>query len=126
MSDIVCMWDTGTVGLGSRPCGRDPKAQLGDGRLVCGVHIRSARALNQQVHDLPAPDVRPGQVWADCDPRSTGRHVRVEAVDGSHATVVQCDPHGRVHDDRKPARRTRIRVDRFRPTRTGYRLVNVP
>jgi hypothetical protein len=60
-------------------------------------------------------EVRPGQVWADNDWRAHGRTVLVLAVDETHATVQS--PSGR-------GRKTRIRLDRFRPTSTGYRLVS--
>ena len=70
---------------------------------------------------LDKPDVRPGQVWADNDPRAAGRHIRIDAVDVTHATVEACDSQGR---RLLRARQTRIRLDRFRPTRTGYRLVS--
>lgn len=67
--------------------------------------------------------VQPGQIWADNDPRSEGRQVRIVAVDGTHATVELVTGRGVGHDAAKPGRRTRIRLDRFRPTSTGYRLV---
>lgn len=59
------------------------------------------------------PSVKVGQVWADNDWRSKGRMVRVLAVDETHATV---------QDRLGMGRKTRIRLDRFRPTSTGYRL----
>lgn len=77
------------------------------------------------------PDVRPGQVWADNDKRSAGRHVMVIAIEPGRpaephrtavpakAAVVLCTANGNKIDSRV----TRIRVDRFRPTSTGYRLV---
>jgi hypothetical protein len=75
--------------------------------------------------------VRPGQVWADNDKRSTGRHVRVVEVDRTHATVELVSQRGRPWSGLRPGeparaepgRRTRIRLDRFKPTTTGYRLV---
>ncbi|WP_030506393.1 DUF6354 family protein [Microbispora rosea] len=66
------------------------------------------------------PDVKPGQIWQDCDKRSSGRKVRVIAVGETHATVEQVVT-GRT--TRQP-RQSRIRLDRFRPTSTGYRLVS--
>ncbi|MGI5274718.1 DUF6354 family protein [Nonomuraea sp. CA-218870] len=70
------------------------------------------------------PNVRPGQVWMDNDKRSEGRRVRVIEVDDTHATVVGVDIRGLPDSrNRVAARRTRIRLDRFRPTSTGYRLV---
>lgn len=68
--------------------------------------------------------VRPGQIWADNDKRARGRQVRVEAVDDTHATVVLVVAR---HEDilgARPKRCTRIRLDRFKPTSTGYRLVS--
>ena len=77
--------------------------------------------------------VRVGQVWADLDKRSAGRHVKVVAIEDAkpapdqhhrdvpaRAVVVWCNPDGRVHGREK---RTRIRLDRFRPTSNGYQLV---
>lgn len=55
--------------------------------------------------------VEPGQVWADNDKRGYGRQVTVQSTDATHATVT----------DGK--RTSRIRLDRFRPTANGYRLV---
>ncbi|WP_436759384.1 hypothetical protein [Streptosporangium sp. V21-05] len=66
--------------------------------------------------------VRPHQVWADNDPRSAGRKIRVLETDDTRATVVQVDIRGLV-DSRTRQRRSRIRLDRFRPTSTGYRLL---
>lgn len=61
--------------------------------------------------------VRPGQIWADNDKRSKGHSIRVIAVDDTHATVAD------VADSRPRPRQTRIRLTRFRPTSTRYRLV---
>jgi hypothetical protein len=75
------------------------------------------------------PEVRVGQVWADNDKRAVGRRVLVIGVDATHATVELCSQRGRPargHEHAQvaePGRRTRIRIDRFRPTSTGYRLV---
>jgi len=65
--------------------------------------------------------VEPGQVWADNDPRGYGRKIRVVAIDGTHATV-EVVAHRAVSSG-TAGRQTRIRLDRFRPTSTGYRLV---
>jgi hypothetical protein len=66
--------------------------------------------------------VRPGQVWADMDSRSSGRTVRVVEVDATHAVVETASNGPRVYA--RLGRRYRIRLDRFRPTGTGYRLVS--
>ncbi|NYV73125.1 DUF6354 family protein [Streptomyces sp. UH6] len=68
----------------------------------------------------PAPAV--GQLWQDNDPRSYGRKVRIVEIDDTHATVELHQPRQPV-SSAKPGRRTRIRLDRFRPTSTGYRYV---
>jgi hypothetical protein len=60
------------------------------------------------------PDVKLGQVWADNDKRAKGRRVLVVGLDATHAT---CSNHPQDF-----GRRYRIRLDRFRPTSTGYRL----
>ena len=82
--------------------------------------------------DTTQVPVRVGSVWADHDKRSAGRHVQVVAVDATHAKVELCSERGRPargHEAApvaKPGRQTKIRLDRFRPTSTGYRLVSEP
>ena len=70
-----------------------------------------------------AQPVRPGQIWADNDPRAHDRKVKVVEITDTHAIVVLHTPRGVGDDHAKPGRRTRVRLDRFRPTSTGYRLV---
>lgn len=63
-------------------------------------------------------NVQPGQVWVDNDPRLHGeRKIRVESVDDTHAVCVVVAV--RYGGEGRP---TRIRLDRFKPTSTGYRL----
>lgn len=80
-----------------------------------------------------------GQVWADNDPRipkRDARYLRIEHVDrdGStqngkpHAECVRVDRIRNIAGETigwtaTTRRVTRIRLDRFRPTSTGYRLV---
>jgi len=70
--------------------------------------------------------VEPGQVWADCDPRAVGRTIRVDSIGGD---VMDPTAVCTVLTDRDSAvsptvgRAVRIRVRRFRPNSTGYRLV---
>ncbi len=60
-------------------------------------------------------EVQVGQVWADNDWRSSSReHLRVVAIEDTHAVVERLNG----------TRRTRIRLDRFKPTSTGYRLIS--
>lgn len=59
------------------------------------------------------PDVRVGQAWIDNDKRNPApREIKVVSLDGDHAA---CDILGTY-------RRTKIRLDRFKPTATGYRI----
>jgi hypothetical protein len=87
------------------------------------------------------PTVRPGQVWADNDPRAAGRTFRVDEIRHSPSMgrpVTVCtimtnrdDTQAEIDhpttpwyrpSDRRGAQ-TVIAVDRFRPTSTGYRLI---
>lgn len=66
--------------------------------------------------------VREGQVWADNDRRSRGRTLKVVRVENGRALcVVLTDG---PHPIRSAVGRTvAIKLDRFKPTSTGYRLV---
>jgi hypothetical protein len=88
------------------------------------------------------PTVRPGQIWADNDPRATGRTLRVDEIwpgEWTDRLIAVCtvltntDSTQRLVDDPVSSvcrprdmrgRQTQIAVVRFaRPTSTGYRLV---
>ena len=71
--------------------------------------------------------VRAGQIWADNDKRSAGRHVRIVETSPMYAIVepVAYNPGTRAAVD-LPGRKTRIALRRFHPTSTGYRLVAGP
>lgn len=87
------------------------------------------------------PTVQPGQVWEDCDRRANGRAVRVLDITtdwAPHGRTPNGTPYARVelvnHRGRpawghenlpraEPGRETYIRLDRFRPTSSGYRLI---
>jgi len=72
---------------------------------------------------MNAPDVRPGQIWADNDNRVEGRHLLVvEVVREVDGDPVR-NPYAVVRNV-TGTRETRIRLDRFRPTNTGYRLMS--
>ncbi|MGV9278094.1 hypothetical protein [Streptomyces griseosporeus] len=80
------------------------------------------------MNETPTPVPAVGQVWQDNDPRGYGRRVRIVAIDDTHATVElvttrQVPTLTGSRATAKPGRRTRIRLDRFRPTSTGYRYV---
>jgi hypothetical protein len=60
--------------------------------------------------------VQVGQIWEECDPRMVGRRIRVVEVGKTHATVV--------NSTTGTARKTRIRLDRFKPSSTGYKMVS--
>lgn len=76
--------------------------------------------------------VRPGQIWADDDPRQHGRTIRVERIEHpgggypASSRIVLCTVLT-LAGGRTPTwgrdRQVRIQVDRMRPGRTGYRLV---
>lgn len=70
--------------------------------------------------ETPPPAV--GQVWQDNDPRQDSRQVRIVELTDTHAVVTLVQPREPVSSARA-GRRTRIRLDRFRPTSTGYRYV---
>lgn len=74
----------------------------------------------------PNPDVKPGQLWYDNDPRAAGRVLRVDTIrESSRGAVADCT----IVADPKDCARSRIgctttiAVRRFRPTSTGYRIV---
>lgn len=84
-------------------------------------------------------EVKPGQCWADNDPRAAGRTLRVDAINGDKAVCTVLtnadDTQEYVdHPDRNPfaatgaysdrrGKQTRISLARFKPTSTGYRLI---
>lgn len=84
---------------------------------------------------MSEPTVKVGQVWADNDKRSAGRHVKVVELlpptlgaphiqpKPARARVALCTASGEVIRVNGKATHTTIRVSRFRPTSTGYRLV---
>lgn len=72
--------------------------------------------------DTPTPAI--GQIWQDADPRAYGRKVCIVEITDTHAIVELTVPRGAGHLHAKPGRRTRIRLDRFRPTSTGYRYID--
>lgn len=66
-------------------------------------------------------DVKVGQVWADNDWREAGRQMRVDRIEGDHAfCTVTAQKDGKLNR----RKRTRIRLDRFKPTQRGYVLVD--
>jgi hypothetical protein len=78
-------------------------------------------------------EVKPGQVWADNDPRCEGRTLRVEAIEDTKAVcvVLTNSKLTQGHLDQKTGwakdmrgKTTKISLNRFRPTSTGYRLLD--
>lgn len=78
------------------------------------------------------PKVRPGQVWADNAKRHKGRTLRVERVTGglAHCRILTNTDaiqalldrgHRHIRDQRDTT--ISIALVRFRPTSTGYRLI---
>lgn len=74
---------------------------------------------------MSSEQVQVGQVWADNDPRSRGRTLKVVAIVGEHATCVIVTNDVRAHRDRR-GKHTRVALRRFKPTQTGYRLISSP
>lgn len=86
--------------------------------------------------DLP---VKPGQIWADNDLRSKGRTLEVISVYQSRIadSVAVCkiltneeetqrlidNPQGSYAPKDRRGKTTTIKVRRFKPTSTGYRLI---
>lgn len=63
-----------------------------------------------------------GQIWADNDPRSTGRRLRVVAFDeGDPPTHILAERVGS-----RSRRQFRIAIKRLRPNSTGYYYVSGP
>lgn len=85
------------------------------------------------------PKVEVGQIWADNDPRAEGRTLRIAAIVDDHAECIivtnpdyvqadldRCEAKGKKAawtTDRR-GRLTTIKISRFRPTSTGYRLLD--
>lgn len=72
-----------------------------------------------------AQGVAPGQVWMDNDPRvhlHGRRFVEVLGVEDNYAVVrgfrIKVSANHKGH--KVPSRTTHIRLDRFKPTKTGY------
>jgi hypothetical protein len=84
-------------------------------------------------------EVKPGQVWADNDWRAKGRTLRVDDVKkaqnserlyalctvltNSDTAQADLDERGSVWHTDTRGKKVQIRVDRMRPTSTGYRLL---
>jgi hypothetical protein len=80
---------------------------------------------------MGAPEVRVGQVWADNDKRSQGRTLRVDHIGCEDSDGYEVPPYAACTVlTNKPGCRTghqvAIRLARFKPTSTGYRLVSEP
>lgn len=74
---------------------------------------------------IEAPTVEVGQVWIDNDKRQKGqRGVRVvnRVPIGAYAEVMVLFRASSTDPWKESNRMTRIKLDRFRPTATGYRL----
>lgn len=74
--------------------------------------------------DINPYKVAPGQIWRDADPREN-RTIKINEVRGGYAfaqTVIFAPNKRGV--SMKSGRTTRIRLDRFKPTTSGYRRVS--
>jgi hypothetical protein len=61
--------------------------------------------------------VRVGQIWLDCDKRMQNRKLQVDRIEGDHAVCRHWSEFGGAS-----GRETRIRIDRFKKTSTGFLL----
>lgn len=64
-------------------------------------------------------EVKVGQVWEDNDPRQQKQGVavrRIKVLEIADGKALCQHPSGQ-------GRKTKIRLDRFRPTKSGYKLV---
>lgn len=71
------------------------------------------------------PDVQVGQVWEDCDwrQRQKPRRVRVVAVPPALDTYPNPRELGIVVENVATGKKSTIRLRRFKPNSTGYRLI---
>lgn len=76
------------------------------------VNVNKGPAVAKAKVPKPLPDVQVGDVWEDCDYRANGRRVTVEIVTD---IKVRCR--------KSVGGTTMIKRDRFKPTSTGYKLV---
>ncbi|MFE1270544.1 hypothetical protein [Streptomyces sp. NPDC058758] len=86
-------------------------------------------SYSNEIPDVPAADSEPpapkaGQVWRDNDSRlrfAEPRYLRIIEIDGTHAVMerVTLTPQGEA-TVAPGARPSRVRLDRLRPTSTGY------
>lgn len=67
-------------------------------------------------------EVKEGQVWADCDTRACGRTIKVIHVLADDV-IVEVLTDAQVSRRSSVGHRRRIRLGRFKPTSTGYRLI---
>lgn len=70
-------------------------------------------------------DVSVGQVWEDCDKRSSGRTILVVELLGQWVEVETLTGPASA-PGRGVGKRSRIKLSRLRPGSTGYRLVSAP
>lgn len=69
-----------------------------------------------------SPTIRPGQIWADKDPRMTGRTFRVVSI-SQDRVLVKTLTVGRDSIGRSVGKTTIISRGRLRPTSRGYDLI---
>lgn len=67
---------------------------------------------------MSAHEVKVGQIWLDCDKRMQNRRIQVKRIEGGYAFCQHWSNFGGAS-----GRETRIRIDRFRKSSTGFLLV---
>lgn len=66
-----------------------------------------------------ASEIKPGQIWADDDPRNQGRLLEVVSIGETHVQLRETvDRVGNPSD-----RLSKVQIRRMKPGSTGYRLV---
>jgi hypothetical protein len=69
-------------------------------------------------------EVKVGQIWKDNDKRTVNRYVVVRKIEDGCAICIRCNADGLIVS--QTTHLTSIRLDRFRPTSTGYIIFKQP
>src|SRR5690606_34003686 len=117
-------------GSAMSPSAPDPSTAASRAALTPGETMpeQTTETLMTEITNVHGTVIRVGQVWADNDSRGQGlrglRTLNVVAIEKGYVRRAICEV---LTDwDGEPpqrAREVRIKVDRMRPTSSGYRLV---
>lgn len=84
--------------------------EVDDARIIKSFELEVKAKLEAAKAAVPTPSI--GQTWADCDKRTNGRQVTIQAMSSEYAYVLASN-----------GRHTKIKLNRFKPGNTGYRFV---